>query len=435
VSARYDAIVIGGGVAGSTAAILLAGAGWSVAVVEKRAFPRRKVCGECVAAPNLPLLETLGVGGAFDALAGPPLERVALYAGDDEVRAALPRMRGGPSPWGRALGRERLDTLLLERAADLGAEVWQPWSVVDVVRKDRAYECALATSAAGESTTAEAPVLIDAHGSWEAPPIAGARARVESSASDLFAFKASFSRANLEPGLLPVLAFDGGYGGMVIGDGGALTLACCVRRDRLREGRASAPALPAGRAVEALLERSCGGVRRALLGAERTGPWLSVGPIRPGRRALWTERGGFAVGNAAGEAHPILGEGISMAMQGAFLLCSRLEERRDELLAGAPQREVARRYASDWRRAFGARLRWAALFAALAMRPQARALLPLLRHWPALLTAGAIVGGKVKAARRPVGGRRARDAREVERDAHGKVNTASVTALRWRGNS
>ena len=42
MSARYDAIVVGGGVAGGTAAILLAQAGWSVALVEKRPFPRRK---------------------------------------------------------------------------------------------------------------------------------------------------------------------------------------------------------------------------------------------------------------------------------------------------------------------------------------------------------------------------------------------------------
>jgi len=434
---QYDALVIGGGVAGATSGVLLAAAGWSVALVEKRAFPRRKVCGECVAAPNLALLDALGVGRAFDALAGPPLERVALYAGDDEVRADLPRLRGGPSPWGRALGREHLDTLLVARAAELGADVWQPWTVVDVVRRDRVHECTLARSHGGESTTVAAPVLIDAHGSWEPGPAAGAPARVEAEPFDLFAFKANFSHASLEPGLLPVLAFDGGYGGMVIGDGGALTLACCVRRDRLRDGRAAAPGAPAGHAVEALLERSCGGVRRALQGAKRTGPWLGVGPIRPGRRELWTERGGFAVGNAAGEAHPILGEGISMAMQGAFLLCSRLEERRDELLGGAPQNEIARRYARDWRRAFGARLRCAALFATLAMRPRARALLPLLRRWPGLLTASAIVGGKVRPARSVTVERKPRHASEATaaREAHGKVITASATALRWRGNS
>ena len=169
MSSRYDALVIGGGVAGSTAAILLADAGWNVALVEKRAFPRRKVCGECIAAPNLALLDALGVGDEFRALAGPPLERVGLYSGDDELYANLPRLRDG-APWGRALGRERLDTLLLARAEELGATVYQPWSVVDVERRDGAHACTLATNRAGESTTVAATVLVDAHGSWEPSP-------------------------------------------------------------------------------------------------------------------------------------------------------------------------------------------------------------------------------------------------------------------------
>jgi hypothetical protein len=61
-----DARSSGAGPAGSTAAIILARAGWSVALVEKESFPRRKVCGECLAAGNLPLLDALGVGEAFD---------------------------------------------------------------------------------------------------------------------------------------------------------------------------------------------------------------------------------------------------------------------------------------------------------------------------------------------------------------------------------
>ena len=419
----FDALVIGGGVAGSTVAILLAAAGWSVALVEKRAFPRRKVCGECIAAPNLALLDALGVGDEFRALAGPPLERVGLYAGDHELHADLPRLRGS-APWGRALGRERLDTLLVARAAKLGATVYQPWSVVDVECGDGAHVCTLATNRAGESARVAATVLVDAHGSWEPSPFAGKRARTESVAADLFAFKANFVRADIEPGLLPVLAFDGGYGGMVLGDGGQLTIACCVRRDALRDTRAGAPGDSAGTAVEALLRRSCAGVRRTLDGAERVGTWLSVGPIRPGRRALWTERGGFAVGNAAGEAHPILGEGISMAMQGAVLLCARLEEQRDALLSGERQERTARLYELDWRRAFSARIRWAALFASLAMRPAARALLPVLKAWPALLTAGAVVGGKVRAPPVPSLATRAGSSGRLGRGSHAKVASA-----------
>jgi flavin-dependent dehydrogenase len=139
-----------------------------------------------------------------------------------------------------------------------------------------------------------------------------------------------------------------------------------------------------------------------LQGAELEAPWLGVGPIRPGIRAAWRNDGVFAIGNVAGEAHPILGEGMSMAIQSAWLLCERLIPQRDAVLAGdvlsdRARAEVGRDYADAWRRSFALRIRLAATFAHLAMRPDASsALLPLLKRWPGLLTAGARIGGKTK---------------------------------------
>jgi len=52
----YDALVIGGGPSGATAALLLARAGWNVVLAEKTAYPRPKVCGEFISATSLPLL-------------------------------------------------------------------------------------------------------------------------------------------------------------------------------------------------------------------------------------------------------------------------------------------------------------------------------------------------------------------------------------------
>src|SRR5688572_16474317 len=105
----YDAIIVGAGPAGSTAAILLASARWSVALIEKQPFPRRKVCGACIAASNMPLLTMLGIEDRFTQIAGPELREVALYCGDRVVQAPLPAVLHASHPWGRALGREIFD--------------------------------------------------------------------------------------------------------------------------------------------------------------------------------------------------------------------------------------------------------------------------------------------------------------------------------------
>lgn len=394
----YDAIIVGGGPAGSTAAILLAQAGWSVAVIEQHAFPRRKVCGECIAATNLALLDRLGVGSQFDGLAGPELHRVGLFVGEEMLSAELPAFKEPPHPWGRALGREHLDTLLLQRAADCGADVWQPWSVKRVEHsRDERKICHLVGRAVDGTATLTAPVLIAAHGSWEPDPFGDQRLRPAHKDNDLFAFKGTYRNAGLAPGLLPVLAFSGGYGGMVRGDHGHLTFAFCIRRDVLRGCREGSAGLSAALAAQAHVAQSCAGVRHALADAELVAPWLAVGPVRPGIRLPWRSGGIFAIGNAAGEAHPILGEGISMAIQSAWVLCELLIPRRAELVAGRAAVEVGSCYAARWRSSFSARIRLAALFAHLAMRPHATArLLPLLRRWPRILTAGARLGAKVR---------------------------------------
>jgi 2-polyprenyl-6-methoxyphenol hydroxylase-like FAD-dependent oxidoreductase len=369
--------------------------------VEKECFPRRKVCGECVAASNLPLLEALGIGAAFDAAAGPALRRVALMSGERTVEADLPGPTGA-GHWGRALGRETLDVLLLERARAEGVDVLQPWSVQAIDGGPGDWHCRISAMQADESAVVRARVAIDAHGSWEALPSARQRSRRTPHGSDLLAFKANFRNANLVDGLLPVLALDGGYGGMVVADAGITTVACCIRRDRLDECRLNLPGVRAGEAVEVYLRAQCRGVREVLQPASRVGPWLATGPLNPGIR-VEAHDGPFRIGNAAGEAHPIIGEGMSMALQSAWLLC-------EQLLAGgkpdgnamAQQRETARRYVSRWRRQFEPRLLFAAGFAHLAMRPRASApLFGLAETWPGMLTLGARIKAPLRSALQP----------------------------------
>ncbi|HEX5461106.1 MAG TPA: FAD-dependent monooxygenase [Steroidobacteraceae bacterium] len=405
MATSYDAIVIGAGPAGSSAAILLARAGRSVALLEARPFPRRKVCGECIAAGNLPLLHALGVGEGLRRHAGPELRQVALWHGEERITAALPAAADGAAPWGRALGREHLDLLLLEQARASGTVVLQPCRALAVREEVHAGRCEVHAGGNGVTLTLRAPVVIRAYGSWQPPPADAAPWPRKRRGSDLLAFKANFRDTHLDTGLLPVLAFGGGYGGMVVAGDGIATLACCIRRDRLAACRheGDAAGARAGEVIEGLLRGQCRGVREALEGASRVGPWLAAGPIQPGARLGDGRGNAFLIGNAAGEVHPIIGEGISMALQSAWLLCQELAGCADAFRCDAHgemhRLQIRRRYAARWRMHFSGRMRLAACFAHAAMRPGIAApLLPLLRRTPALLGIAARMSGKTRSA-------------------------------------
>jgi 2-polyprenyl-6-methoxyphenol hydroxylase-like FAD-dependent oxidoreductase len=388
----HDALVIGGGPAGAATALRLARAGWSVVLVERKAFPRRKVCGEYLSATNLPLLDRLGVGQVFRQTAGPPVRRVGLFAGTTVLAADLPRPGGPASGWGRALSREQLDTLLLAEVARAGVDVRQPWSVVRLQEDGAAYQCRAESAVTKSGVDLRARVVVAAHGSWDAGALPTQPVRRPPRPGDLFGFKAHFAGSDLPADLMPLLVFPGGYGGMVRCDGGRVSLSCCVRRDRLAALREGTD-VEAGRAVLAHIEESCLGVRQALAGAARLGPWLATGPIRPGIRVR-ANRGIFLVGNSAGEAHPVVAEGISMALQAAWLLAGRLIawRRAGEAVS---LHVVGEDYAAAWRRSFAPRLVAASVLAHWAMRPAAVAgLRPLLWCFPRLLTWGARLSGK-----------------------------------------
>jgi flavin-dependent dehydrogenase len=292
------------------------------------------------------------------------------------------------------LGRDILDTMLLDRAAAAGVSVWQPWSAVALVSTGDGYLCQAVCRQSSQSTELRARIVIAAHGSWEPGPLPTQPARAVLRPSDLFGFKAHFLDSRLPAGLMPLLAFPGGYGGMVHSDHGRVSLSCCIRRDQLERARRSAGRVKAAEAVLTHIKESCHAVRDALVGATLEQHWLSSGPIRPGIRRCGFD-GVFLVGNAAGEAHPIVAEGIGMAMQSAWLLCQRLGARRAEVLSGRTLDAVRRDYAAAWRRSLAPRIHAAASIAHWAMRPMAvTCALPLLRLFPSVLTAGARLSGK-----------------------------------------
>ena len=389
---RFDALVIGGGPAGATAALLLAEAGWSVALVEQKQFPRRKVCGEYLSTTNWPLLARLGVAEAFSILAGPPVRQTAIFGGAKQHFAPLPRPTVQGS-WGRALAREHLDTLLAAKAASRGACVLQPARCVNLRETSDGHLATIESRRSPGTMQLAARVVIAAHGSWETGDLVTQRQREEPRGSDWLAFKAHFRQTNLPPGLMPLISFQDGYGGMVHCDGGRASLSCCIRRRRF-ERLSRAGGTTAGEAVLAHMLESCPVLWPVLEEAEIEESWLSAGVIRPGIRPRYRQ-GVFVIGNAAGEAHPVVAEGISMAMQSAWLLVERLKHHRSDLARPQVRAHMARNYSAAWRRAFAPRIYAAAAIAQWASRPKLVAAAgPLLDACPRVVTWGARLAGK-----------------------------------------
>jgi len=367
---RYDVLIVGAGPAGSAAARLLAQAGWSVALVEKAEFPRRKVCGEFISATSMAVLKECGVAAPFIAAAGPPVTRVGIYAGNAMLNAPREQV------WGRALGREHLDVMLRDAAVAAGARLFQPAEVTNLTRQPDGYLCTLE-----DGRELAARIAVAACGSWNPRGVFAVPATAPKP-SDLFAFKAHFTRSALPAGLMPLLAFPGGYGGLVQTDAGRTSLSCCIRRDALTRARQRFGGKAAGAVLAHILETTKG-ARLALEQATPAGHFLSTGPIHPGIRPRQDEDIYFT-GNIAGEAHPVIAEGISMAIQSSGLLAQLLIAHRGE------------RYAAEWKQRFAPRIRAAAVFAQLAMRTPTRAAsLALLRAAPGLMGLGARLSGKV----------------------------------------
>lgn len=382
---RFDAVVIGAGPAGSATAILLAEAGWRVALVERASFPRRKVCGEFISGTSRPVLEALGLAEAFDREAGPPVRRVVLMSGRYVVAAPMPAGAG----LGRALGRDRLDLLMAERAVALGVALFQPCRVVAIRGGQGGTPVDVVAQGEDGPIRLCAPVAVAANGSWERSNLPTDLPRLHGTRDEL-GFKAHFRGDRLPAGDMPLLAFPGGYGGMVRVDDGRLSLSCCLRRDALERIRRSGESAAA--AVHRHLVGSTRGIAETLEGATLAGPWLAAGPIRPGLRPVF-EGGLFRVGNLAGEAHPVVAEGISMALGSGWLLARVLLD--GDTRSSIGRERAAERYARAWRRQFATRIRAARVFAALAgSRTAHETLAPVLSRAPVLLSLGAQLSGK-----------------------------------------
>ena len=114
-NSTYDVVIIGGGLAGLSAAILLARKRHKVLVLEKEAYPKHKVCGEYISMESKPFLERLGL--PISDMHLPVISKLQVTdTSGNEVNAPLPQ-------GGFGISRYKLDAALAALAENEGAVI------------------------------------------------------------------------------------------------------------------------------------------------------------------------------------------------------------------------------------------------------------------------------------------------------------------------
>jgi geranylgeranyl reductase family protein len=135
-----EIIVVGGGPAGSAAAITLARAGRRVLLLDKATFPRDKCCGDGLTTAALRRLEQLGLDPAAVPSWEPVDEAVVAGPAGRQLRLPLPRDAG---LFAASARRSDLDAALVARAGAEGAQVIDGCAVSDVRAGDGGDEVVL----------------------------------------------------------------------------------------------------------------------------------------------------------------------------------------------------------------------------------------------------------------------------------------------------
>jgi len=299
----YEVVIIGGGPAGTAAAITAARAGARVLLLERGRLPRQKVCGEFVSAEGLETLRELDPELAERLLAGAPrISRSRLFVDGRCVELPI-------EPEAASITRRELDAALWNAAGEAGAEARQGVEVQQVWG-DGAF-CVRVSTAEGGGATEEwqAGAVIDASGRWSKLRASegGAAAPQPAGRRRYIGLKSHFREDAAPVGGRPAVDlyfFPGGYCGVQPIAGG-LVNACAMVRADVAASLGEVFPLHA-----ALAERSRGW--QPASEAVATSPLVFDKPQPVRGRVL-------CAGDAAGFVDPFIGDGITLALRGGRL--------------------------------------------------------------------------------------------------------------------
>lgn len=294
-----DVLILGGGLAGASAALELAQARIPVRLIERESGPHHKVCGEFLSIEAQRDLRRLGLDPLR--LGAVAIDRVRLVRGNRRAEATLPFVAQGVS-------RMDLDEALLEAAQREGAQVERG------IRVNRLEGTEAGTSAG----PCRAETVLLATGKHD---LRGVKRAAQGAGADHVGFKMHWRlpprQAAELSSAIELIVFDGGYAGLQRITDATANLCLIVRRSRLAGSGGHWNGLLADLLHEPHIARRLGDAEPLF---ERP---LTIANLPYGYRcdpAVTASQGSlFRLGDQAAVTAPLTGDGMAIALRSARL--------------------------------------------------------------------------------------------------------------------
>ncbi len=327
----YDVILIGGGLAGLTAAIHLAQNGRAVCLIEKAKYPHHKVCGEYVSNEVVPYLQSLGVSLSENSVVIDSLQLSTVTGQHLELNLPL---------GGFGISRYAFDHLLFQRARQLGVEfVFE--AATSITFHENSFECIAAT---GKKYQAE--IVIGAFGKRSQLDKKLKRDFMNRKSSWL-GVKCHYEYSDLPNNRVALHNFQGGYGGLSRTETGAVNFCYLASYESFKRYK-NIDCFNTGVVRQnPFLDRFLAEAK-PVFDAPLSIAQISFEEKKPIENHI------IMCGDAAGLIHPLCGNGMAMAIHSAKIASERILQYFDEESYDRARLEFD--YETAWKAAFTKRL-------------------------------------------------------------------------------
>ncbi|MGB5893423.1 MAG: NAD(P)/FAD-dependent oxidoreductase [Ignavibacteriaceae bacterium] len=343
---HYDVAIIGGGPAGSMAAIYLSNFGLDVCIIEKKKFPRDVLCGEFLSEEVSAILKELKLFDKFLAL-NPVL--ISRFKSVNESGIEIHSNLSFPA---YALKRSIFDSFMLNAAISFGVKVYQPAEADFIRREDDKFLVGIIKQNNKEDILVGAENVIAAYGKQNSSDKKLKRDFTTSS-SGMNGIKFHIPNRcikNYSADEISIYTAEDIYCGINTISENETTLCALEKRTNVETSprKRILKLLELNKNFGELFEPDFKNMLNDL-------PVYGTGNIYFGRRKI-VENHIFMIGDAAGVIAPLAGDGIGMAFQSAKLISSLLSDYNSRIYS---RDQLEKTYVMEWNKLFLRRIRFA----------------------------------------------------------------------------